>query len=513
MSSHTEPEIIQKTEKVTSYGYVVKSSNITVLDSSIKMAFKLFDAKINERNIEDELRISEEKYRSLTEAMKDVVIRISPTGKLIYISPSVTEFGGYNPEKEIGNYISNYFEYKSELLEALKLLNKVLITKESGNFKFTFKAKNRVPFPVEHTYMPLVKDGKVYAIQMVLRDITDRSQAESNIKKQQKLNELLLNSMPYPIMYINKKRIVKAANKIALDVGVKIGDYCWKGFGKCECLSEENERRAKNNPDNPGIRCTFCRMDEIFKNNKPANDPNVNAFGRIWDTFWIPLNEEGYLHYSIDITERKQAEDKIKQLLSEKNMLLIEVHHRIKNNMQVLRSLLSMQARKSKIPEVVSAFKDSIARIESMGVLYDKLYRTENYEKASIKEYFTQLIDEIVLMFPCKQKIKIEKQIDNFFIESKIIFSLGLIINELLTNAMKYAFTGRDKGVIKVLAKKDNNHVILIFQDNGIGISEQESKEGKGFGITLIDMLVMQIKGNYRIENTNGTKYTIEFDI
>ncbi|MBT4576422.1 MAG: PAS domain S-box protein, partial [Candidatus Cloacimonetes bacterium] len=155
---------------------------------------------------------------------------------------------------------------------------------------------------------PVYKNYEVIGIEGFIIDITEQKEILLKIQEEQKKNESLLNSIPYPIMLINKKRIVLAANKIALDVGVIVGDYCWKEFGKCECLSDKNLKLSKTNPNEPGIQCTFCRQDEMFETFEPVNNPAVEAFGRIWDTYWIPLNDDEYLHYAIDITEQKEAE-------------------------------------------------------------------------------------------------------------------------------------------------------------------------------------------------------------
>jgi two-component sensor histidine kinase len=144
----------------------------------------------------------------------------------------------------------------------------------------------------------------------------------------------------------------------------------------------------------------------------------------------------GVLTLISDITEYKQSEEKIRSLLLEKEILLKEIHHRIKNNMFVLRSLLSMQSESLDVPEAVRALKDAISRIESMEVLYDKLYLTENYQDVSIKDYLTQLVHEIIAIFPENKSIQIEMKIDDFIIGTKIIFPLGIMINELLTNAI-----------------------------------------------------------------------------
>ena len=125
-----------------------------------------------------QLVVAKEKYRLLTETMKDVVVKISTTGELLYISPSVEQFGGYLPNEEIGQHISRYFADKTDLQNALNLITEVIETPKSGSFEFIFQPKNKAPFSVEHTYIPLIKDNKVYAIQMVLRDITERKKAE-----------------------------------------------------------------------------------------------------------------------------------------------------------------------------------------------------------------------------------------------------------------------------------------------------------------------------------------------
>jgi len=503
LSSHSEPEIVAKTEKISSYGYVEKETNITVLDSSIKMAFKLFKAY-------QEVKINKERLSTLIDTIPFVTGLAKSDGTLIVVNDTMGKSLGCPKEELFGKSMFDFFLPEVKEIRTKKIAEVV----ESGKPLQWEDERDGRSFN-NSVYPVIDNNGTVKEVALFAIETTERKKTEDKIKIQQKMNELLLNSMPYPIMLINKKRIVKAANKVALDVGVKIGDYCWKEFGRCECLSDENKRRSINNPEDPGIQCTFCMMDKIFKNNKPANDPAVEAFGRIWDTFWIPLNEDEYLHYAIDITERKQAEDKIKMLLGEKEVLLKEVHHRVKNNMSVIRNLLSMHIKSMHIKEinnseVVKVFQDAIGRIECMGVLYDKLYKQENYMEVSIKDYLSQLINEIVEMFP-GNKIKVEKQIDNFTIRTKIVFSLGIIMNELITNAMKYAFTDRENGLIKISLKKENEHINVIFEDNGIGMSMQEYNKGKGFGLKLIDLLVKQIEGSLRIENSNGTKYFIMF--
>jgi two-component system, sensor histidine kinase and response regulator len=125
---------------------------------------------------------SEQQYRLLTESMKDVIVMFTPAGKLLYVSPTIKEFGGYDPENEIGNDMSRYFEKETDQLIAAELFAKITVTPQSGSFEFLFKAKNKKPFPVELSYNPIVKDNEVTFIQLILRDISDRKLVEEELR-------------------------------------------------------------------------------------------------------------------------------------------------------------------------------------------------------------------------------------------------------------------------------------------------------------------------------------------
>lgn len=213
-----------------------------------------------------------------------------------------------------------------------------------------------------------------------------------------------------------------------------------------------------------------------------------------------------------DITELKDAGDRIKNLLAERELILKEVHHRIKNNMSTIKFLLFLQEDSLKDPAAVSALRDAENRVDSMMVLYDKLYRSENFHEVSVKNYILSLIDEIVFNFPNSQSVVIEKEIDDFDLDVKKLQPLGIIINELLTNMMKYAFTGINNGLISVSATLKGDTVSLIIQDDGIGIPESIDFENTAsFGLKLVGMLTKQFGGSIRIERGEGTKFILEF--
>ena len=161
---------------------------------------ELEQVESDNKKSEEALRESEDKYRVLIESMKDVIVRLSPTGHLLFVSPGVKEFGGYNSEDEIGKYMSKYFANKTDIIRATELLDDVLETHHSGRFEFEFKPKDREPFPVELTFFPILgEDGEVKEIQIVLRDLTERKQAEKALRESEDKFRTFFNLSPQSI--------------------------------------------------------------------------------------------------------------------------------------------------------------------------------------------------------------------------------------------------------------------------------------------------------------------------
>lgn len=213
-----------------------------------------------------------------------------------------------------------------------------------------------------------------------------------------------------------------------------------------------------------------------------------------------------------DMTARKQVEQEVQELLAEKELILKEVHHRIKNNMSTIHSLLALQARALKDPASVSALEDTRSRIRSMMVLYDTLYTSVDFIDLSVKAYLPPLISEIVSNFPNAGSVKVETHIDEFVLEIKKLQPLGMILNELLTNSMKYAFNDRE-GELKVSVSLADGQVTLMVQDNGPGLPPSVDFENStGFGLTLVNALTQQLGGTIRLEHGDGMKIVLVFE-
>jgi PAS domain S-box-containing protein len=215
-----------------------------------------------------------------------------------------------------------------------------------------------------------------------------------------------------------------------------------------------------------------------------------------------------------DISERKWAEEEIKRQLAEKELLLREVHHRIKNNFASIGGLLSLHMQASTSPEAVAALQDAIGRVDSMSLLYEKLLLGEDFRDASVKNYIESLATSVVSLFPDLAKVKLNLDVVDFKLDPKRLFPLGIIINELLTNIMKHAFAGKKSGTITLTLAKDGARVRLNLEDNGVGLPVGfASSASKGFGLTLVKMLSKQLGGSFTIARDKGTRCTVTFDV
>ncbi len=214
-----------------------------------------------------------------------------------------------------------------------------------------------------------------------------------------------------------------------------------------------------------------------------------------------------------DITARKQAENRIAALLAEKELILKEVSHRIKNNMHAMKSLLLLQADSSGDKATAAALEEAGNRMQSMEILYNQLYQSASFSRLSIRTYLTPLVDAVIANFPQGRSVTLEKDIDDFMMDAKRLQPIGIIINELLTNAMKYAFADRSNGLLKVSVKNRDGRITLTVQDNGAGIDPSiDFSNSTGFGFTLVQALATQLGGKVHIERTGGTSIALEFN-
>ena len=216
-----------------------------------------------------------------------------------------------------------------------------------------------------------------------------------------------------------------------------------------------------------------------------------------------------------DVTENKINEEKITQSLKEKDVLLKEVHHRVKNNMQVISSILNLQSSYVRDAYALNLLKECQNRIKSMAFIHESLYQTKNFESVNFSEYVTTLSKNLVHTYSVSnKKIKLILTLDNLLLNLDASIPCGLIINEIISNSLKYAFPDNRDGIIFVTLKVFKNKIKIEVGDNGIGIPEKiDIKNTQTLGLQLIDTLIEQINGTFKLIRKNGTIFSIEFNI
>ncbi len=232
----------------------------------------------------------------------------------------------------------------------------------------------------------------------------------------------------------------------------------------------------------------------------------------------FPIADKNGVIYRItgiseDITARKNAEEVINSSLEEKEILLKEIHHRVKNNLQVIYSILGLQANYIKDETYLNILRESQQRIKSMAIIHEKLYQSKDLAKINFQEYVTNLTNTLYETYRySNQNLEIKINVEKIFLGIDSAIPCGLIINEIFSNSLKHAFSGINNGEITISFNQENDYFYLIIKDNGIGLPENfDIKKAKSLGLKLISTLIKQIKGHLELNGNNGTEFKISF--
>jgi len=217
-----------------------------------------------------------------------------------------------------------------------------------------------------------------------------------------------------------------------------------------------------------------------------------------------------------EINERRQAEDKIKTSLKEKTVLLQEVHHRVKNNLQIIDSLINMQTKSIRNPQILQQFKIIGGRIKSMALIHEQLYQSSNLSEIDFADYAPNLIESLFHSYQVKPgKIRLNTDINRILLNINTAIPCGLIINELISNCLEHAFPGRETGELEVTFKSNNDSgFTLTVSDDGVGFPENtDIEKPKTLGLKIITGLIKQIDGilDFHSNEEAGTTFKITF--
>jgi two-component sensor histidine kinase len=220
--------------------------------------------------------------------------------------------------------------------------------------------------------------------------------------------------------------------------------------------------------------------------------------------------KESYL-YIQRIEERRQSEKLVKEALDEKNILISELHHRVKNNLAIISGLFSLKISDDLHEDAKNVLLESRNRVRSMALIHNRLYKSDSMTNVNFEEYAKELISEISASYPAvSNSVKIDTDINNVSLNINAAIPCGLILNELLTNSYKHAFKDKTNGAIQISFVNQNNTILMRVKDNGVGLPE-EYKQKQSLGVTVIESLSEQLDGNFTFSNDNGTCFELKF--
>ena len=510
LSSHTARDIVERTEHITSYGYVVKDSGITVLDASIKMALKLHEAHEKLRAREEELRESEHKYRTVVDFSDDWEFWINPAGEFVYVSPSCERITGYGPEE---------FEGDPSLLLAITHPDDRHVVEDhlrDGSTEHSLSVYFRIIDRsggirwISHRCRSVFDSrGDFAGIRGSNRDVTERRKLEDVVWESERKFRSLYESMTE----------LSALHEIIYDDAGAAVDYrildCNPAFTAITGIGREHAigkpaSRVYESPEAPFLDI-YARVADT---GEPVRFEAYFAPMKKYFSISAFSPEKGYFAtIAGDITHHKQAEDIVKASLREKEILLRETHHRVKNNLAVISSILNLQSMTVHDPEARRVLSECRQRVNTMGMIHTKLHQSHDTARIDFGPHVRELMRSLSMSHATHPDTAIKVHADEVFLDIDTSIPLSLIINELVTNALKYAFPDGKKGEIAVTLLCKDGSLILTVSDNGIGLPEDvDLRETESLGMQLVVALVEQLEGNIEIQGKGGTEFRITLE-
>lgn len=474
----------------------------------------LYSHDITEQKQADEaLRESEAKYRLIADHMLDLVATCNGEGRFSFASPSYKTALGYSPEDLLGQPVYMLVHPDDHHLIA------TLIDEAQGSQK-SVTAVYRMRHREEHylwfeTRCSIIDDSDEENIRLVFntRDVSDRVHAEeANRESEEKYRTIL-------------ETIEEGYYEVDL-----AGNFTFVNNALCRITGATHDELIGMNYKAYMDEATAQRVYQIFNTIYQTGQANrydewevtikdgsrrihSGSVTLIRDPSGQPVGFRGVVR---DVTDRRIAEERVRASLIEKEILLKEIHHRVKNNFQIITSLLNLQGNAITDEELLNVFMNSQNRIRAMSLIHEKLYQSADLARIDFAEYINVMARELYSIFRCDPRVKLVVDAEKVHLGIDQAIPCGLIINELLSNSFKYAFpSGGKGGKVKIRFKRNNNAIELTVSDNGIGIPKNiDIQNIESLGLRLINLLTQeQLKGSVKLNRQKGTQFTITFTI
>ncbi|MDH5654439.1 MAG: ATP-binding protein, partial [Spirochaetia bacterium] len=354
----------------------------------------------------------------------------------------------------------------------------------------------------------LDESGQMEFMVALGNDITKRNEAEKYIQEQARLLDIIFQYSLDSLVILDKDyNFIRVTETYAK--ACQRDSSSFPGLNHFELYPSDFEQEHAEYKKNKII---------YSKNARPFIFPDHPEWGTTyWDLAMVPILDatgeiEMFVFTLKNVTEEKNNALNLEKSLQEKEILLKEVHHRVKNNLQIISSLLFLQSQKITDPDHLELFRESQNRVSTMALIHEQLYQTNNFAEVNFDRYTKNLIESLFQTYGIdKSLISHSIQTSNILLDINLAITCGLVLNEIVSNSLKYAFAERKSGKIQIHLTKDNRILHLQVSDNGIGFPEGFQKENStSLGLKLIDRMVNQLQGKL---NQNSSKEGVEYSI
>jgi PAS domain S-box-containing protein len=440
-------------------------------------------------------KLDEEKYRTIVQTTTDGFWITDKRGDILEVNDSYCRMSGYSREELLNLNVADVEakEHAKEIIEHIRAGQ----IKSSDVFETRHRRKDGSVFPVEisATYFKAAQQFVSF-----IRDISERKRQEEALQQSEAQKNLILNATREMVAFYDTDLHIKWANKAAAaSVGKTmqemIGMHCYEVWhGRIE-------------------PCTDCPVLKARDAAIPFENEQKTPDGRDWYLRGYPILDDAnkvtaLVEFGMDITLRKKAEEDLKHTIAEKDYLMQELNHRVKNNLALLSSLINL--KNTSLDGVVD-LSDIKHQIEAIQIVHEKLYKNSTITSINIAEYLSDLISTIFYNFS-DQEIEIIRDIEPVEIPTKTVVSLGLIVNEIATNALNHGFADTKDPSFSITMKQEGQDYILVLSNNGREFPAEINLDNPAtLGLRLITALVQQIQGTLSLIRGPHPVFTIRF--
>nr|WP_319372413.1 PAS domain S-box protein [uncultured Methanobacterium sp.] len=498
---------------------------------------------------------SENRYRTLAEAVEDFVFIINQDDNLEYINEYAARKWKLNPSEVLGKPRCELFPPETNELQG-KYLQRVF------QIKNTVRGENLVTMTPDSMWLDTIliplktHDGSVEKVLCVARDMTERKEYELLLSRQNEIHKAMGTILTEAIISETEKDLTKTCLRVCEDITQsEFGFICeinHDGKFNSPALSESLlEKFPLEDLDfNPMVK--NIKIQDIWKQLKTNKHPVIYNDFSLFDLDLLPGdhpflkniliapllkngdfmgliglgNKESDYDFSdskalgsisttiVEALLRKRAEENLKKALNDKEMLVREIHHRTKNNLMIMASLLNLTSADIEDEKAKEIFRQIQTRAKSMALIHEKLYRSDNFKQINFGDYIRHLARDLFnsfLRYP--ERVELVMELEDLNLDINTAIPLGLILNELLTNSMKYAFPNGRYGTITIKFFKKAENYLMIVDDDGIGLpSDLDVQKTDTLGLQLVKNLIGQIEGDMVVFRDDGTHITITFN-